>query len=214
MRHRGKNNTSVHLNSELDRIRILGIDPGNFVCGYGIIDTTCQRIDECIYITSGKIVNPHRSPLYEILKRLYDALVEIIREYSPHELAIEKVFFAKSIKAALNLGQARGIALLAAASEGLDIYEYSALEVKKALTGYGRAEKSQVQEMVIRILNLKSHPEFSSGDPELVSGLSEDSADALAIALCHMNTLKLREAMERGLNRDRIIKRKTHPEKT
>ncbi len=193
----------------LDRIRILGIDPGNFVCGYGIIDVTCQRIDECIYITSGKIVNSHRKPLYEILKRLYDALSEIIKEYSPHAVAIEKVFFAKSIKAALNLGQARGIALLAAASEGLDIYEYSALEVKKALTGYGRAEKNQVQEMVIRILNLKSHPEFNSG-----LNLSEDSADALAIALCHMNTLKLREATERGLNRDRIVKRKTHPEKT
>jgi len=183
LRHRGKNNS-------LDRIRILGIDPGNVICGYGIIEANFQRIDECIYITSGKIVNSHQRPLHKILKGLYDALVDIIREYSPHEVAIEKVFFAKSVKAALNLGQARGIALLAAASEGLDVYEYSVLEVKKAIAGYGRAEKRQVQEMVIRILNLKS-------DPELVSGpnLSEDSADALAIALCHMNTLKLRDAM-------------------
>jgi len=178
LRHRGKNNT-------LDRIRILGIDPGKVTCGYGIIEANCQRIDECIYITSGRIVNPHQRPLHEILKGLYGTLVDIIREYRPHEVAIEKVFFAKSVKTALNLGQARGIGFLAAASEGLAVYEYSALEVKKAITGYGRAEKRQVQEMVIKILRLTSQ----------TLNLSEDSADALALALCHMNTLKLREQL-------------------
>lgn len=102
-------------------------------------------------------------------------------------MAVERVFFAKNVKAALSLGHARGIALLAAASEGLNISEYSALEVKKAVTGYGRAEKSQVQAMVMRILSLKSQ----------ITHLTEDSADALALALCHMNTLKFKEAIDR-----------------
>ncbi|MEW6162354.1 MAG: crossover junction endodeoxyribonuclease RuvC [Nitrospirota bacterium] len=185
MRHRGENNT-------LGRIRILGIDPGNITCGYGIIETPCQKVDECIYITSGKIVNSKQRPIKETLKRLYDTLVEIIREYNPQEVAVEKIFFAKSIKAALSLGQARGIALLAASSEGLNVYEYSALEVKKAITGYGRAEKRQVQEMVMRILS----PCFMLHAPCFV--LTEDAADALALAICHMNTIKLREAIERG----------------
>jgi crossover junction endodeoxyribonuclease RuvC len=147
LRHRGKNST-------LERIRILGIDPGKVICGYGIIEASRLRIDECSYITSGKIVNSQRRPLPEMLKGLYDVLIDIIREFHPHEVAIEKVFFAKSVRTALNLGQARGIAFLAAASEGLTVYEYSALEVKKAITGYGRAEKRQVQEMVTRILHL------------------------------------------------------------
>ncbi len=99
------------------------------------------------------------------------------------------MFFAKNVKAALNLGQARGIALLAAASEGLSLYEYSALEVKKAVTGYGKAEKKQVQEMVMRILNL------NSCQLSAVS-LTEDSADALALALCHLNNIRFKEILK------------------
>ena len=96
------------------------------------------------------------------------------------------MFFAKSVRAALNLGQARGVALLAAASEGLDVYEYSALEVKKAVTGYGRAEKRQVLEMVKRMLNLNTH----------IITLTEDSADALALALCHINTTGFKKTIK------------------
>lgn len=98
------------------------------------------------------------------------------------------MFFAKSIRAAMSLGHARGVVLLAAASEDINIYEYSALEVKKAVTGYGHAEKNQVQKMVTHILNLDSYPEFTTG-----INLSEDSADALALALCHLNTLNFHE---------------------
>jgi crossover junction endodeoxyribonuclease RuvC len=108
-----------------------------------------------------------------------------MRDYKPHEVAVERMFFAKSVKAALNLGHSRGIALLAAASEGLNVYEYSALEVKKAVTGYGRAEKRQVQDMVMRILNLKSQ----------ISHLTEDSADALALTLCHLNNIRFKESL-------------------
>lgn len=195
MRHRGKN-------KQVDKIRILGIDPGNVICGYGIIETASSQKagrpaslqanePECIYVTSGEIVTSHRKPLHVMLRELYDALIDIIRKYRPHEAAVEKAFFAKNVKAALSLGQARGIALLAAASEGLDVYEYSVLEVKKAITGYGRAEKRQVQDMVTRILNIKSRP------PEAGPNLTEDSADALALAICHMNTIKLKEITKR-----------------
>ncbi|MDP2279109.1 MAG: crossover junction endodeoxyribonuclease RuvC [Nitrospirota bacterium] len=183
---------------------ILGIDPGSIICGYGIIKTvqspesiprhiginskpcptSCRRVQtlnsntDTVYVASGRIMLPSKQPLDVRLKELYANLADIIREYSPHEVAIEKVFFAKGIKAALVLGQARGAALVAAASSGLPVYEYSALEVKKAVVGYGRAEKHQVQSMVSKILNLKTK-------------LSADSADALALALCHLNTMRI-----------------------
>jgi crossover junction endodeoxyribonuclease RuvC len=130
------------------------------------------------YITSGRITLASKSPLHLRLRNLHETLIDIIRQYNPHEMVVEQMFFAKSIRAALNLGHARGIALLAAASEGLDFYEYSALEVKKAVTGYGRADKKQVLEMVKRMLKFNSH----------IITLTEDSADALALALCHLNT--------------------------
>jgi len=173
-------------------VRILGIDPGSITCGYGIIEVPHnKKTSDCIYITSGRIVTPRKKKLYIVLKDLYDTLMDIIRVYSPYEVAVEKVFFAKSAKAALSLGQARGIALLAASSCGLNVYEYSALEVKKAITGYGRAEKRQVQEMVMRILFPRSSHRAQA------PLLTEDSADALALALFHLNTLKFKEAIDR-----------------
>jgi crossover junction endodeoxyribonuclease RuvC len=184
LRHRGKNKQG-------EQIRILGIDPGN-VCGYGIIETANRhsppQAADCIYVTSGQIVTSQRKPLPMLLRDLYTSLIKIIREYRPHEAVVEKAFFAKNAKAALSLGERRGIALLAAASEGLNIYEYSVLEVKKAITGYGRAEKRQVQDMVKRILHLTTR----------IPNLTEDAADALALAICHMNTIKLREAINRS----------------
>ena len=176
--------------------RILGIDPGSITCGYGLIKSlnnysaTNKRktkmnasnlyLDkpDFMYITSGSITLSPRNPLSIRLRILYKNLLDIINTYKPHEIVVERVFFAKNIRATLNLGHARGIALLAAASEGLDIYEYSALEVKKAVTGYGRAEKRQVIEMVKRIFNLNSK----------TITLTADSADALARTLCHLNT--------------------------
>lgn len=139
-----------------------------------------------IYITSGKITLPPKSPLHLRLRNLYETLIDIIKRYNPHEMVVERMFFAKSVRAALNLGHARGVALLAAASEGLDVYEYSALEVKKAVTGYGRAEKRQVLEMVKRMLNLNTH----------IITLTEDSADALALALCHINTTGFKKTIK------------------
>ncbi|MEW6214185.1 MAG: crossover junction endodeoxyribonuclease RuvC [Nitrospirota bacterium] len=202
MRHRGKN--SPH---RVDEIRILGIDPGSITCGYGVIKTALRKDSRGqiepstpIYITSGSISLSPKSLLHLRLKKLHDELIEIIREYRPQEMVVEHIFFAKSAKAALNLGHARGIALLAAAAEGLNVYEYSALEVKKAITGYGRAEKRQVQDMVMRILNLYHDPESpeldsGSGDSGSGSNLTGDSADALALAICHLNTMRFNEKL-------------------
>ncbi len=149
---------------------ILGIDPGSLFCGYGIIQ--CKNTNLQAYVCSGRIVMPAKKALHERLGELFVTLKEIIDEYMPEEIVIEKMFFAKGIKSALSLGYTRGVVLAAASLSGRPIYEYSALEIKKAVVGYGRADKRQVQAMVSKILLLK-HP------------LSQDSADALAAALCH-----------------------------
>lgn len=158
-------------------MKILGIDPGSIACGYGLIQKsdTAFHSGKIEYIASGKITASPAKDLQFRLKELYISLTNIFLEYEPDEIVIEKIFFAKGVKAALNLGHARGVALLAASLTGKPIYQYSPLEVKKAVTGYGRADKIQVQRMVRGILGIK-HP------------LSTDSADAVALALCHANT--------------------------
>lgn len=165
-------------------MKILGIDPGSLKCGYGLIGVaefkdlnqlSAFRNQPYKYLSSGRIVIPARQPLSARLRLLHTSLQEVIAEFSPDEIAIEKMFFAKGVKAALSFGHARGVVLLAAALSGLPIYEYSALEVKKAVVGYGRADKNQVQKMVCQILAVKN-------------ALSSDSADALALAVCHCNT--------------------------
>jgi len=163
-------------------MNILGIDPGSINCGYGIVKAvnpkryglSSQGNKNLAYIASGRIVLPSKKPIYARLKDLYISLLEVISEYKPDEVVIERIFFAKGTKAALSLGQTRGVALLAASSAECPIYEYSALEVKKAVVGYGMADKNQVQKMVKQILRLNRV-------------LSSDSADALAIAICHAN---------------------------
>lgn len=165
MRPRGKNSE-----------RILGIDPGSRCCGYGVIGADGS------YVASGMIVLNAKSPLASRMTELHEGLVSVIDEFQPAEAAVEKVFFARGAKAALSLGHARGVALLAVASRGIRVHEYSALEVKKAVTGYGRAEKDQVQEMVKKVLSLTRR-------------LSPDSADALALALCHLNRLDFEKAV-------------------
>ncbi len=146
----------------------MGVDPGSRICGYGVITPDGR------YVTSGKLVLSAGQPLHVRLRELHEGLIEVIEEFTPFEVVVEKVFFAKNVKSALSLGHARGIVLLSAAERGVDVFEYSPLEVKKAVTGYGRAVKSQVQAMVKSVLRLEHE-------------LSSDSADALALALCHKN---------------------------
>ncbi|MGO9379667.1 MAG: crossover junction endodeoxyribonuclease RuvC [Dissulfurispiraceae bacterium] len=167
-------------------MKILGIDPGSLNCGYGLIraqETKSQArqgsgsrcLEGFAYLSSGRLVMPESKPLHERLKDLYVSLAEVITELHPDEIVIEKIFYAKGVKAALSLGHARGVVLLASTLSGLPIFEYSPLEVKQAVVGYGRADKTQVQSMVKEILKIRH-------------ALSADGADALAIALCHANT--------------------------
>jgi crossover junction endodeoxyribonuclease RuvC len=161
-------------------VTVLGIDPGSIKCGYGLV---ALRDKEAQHVASGTISPSPKKPLHERLKQIYDELVHIIHTHKPNDIVVEKIFFAKGTKAALSLGHARGIILLAAASENIHLHEFSALQVKKAVVGYGRAEKGQVKSMVKVLLN--------------VTGvLSSDSADALALALCYLNTLKFNEILK------------------
>ncbi len=148
--------------------RIIGIDPGTRYCGYGIVDGNGT------YVASGRIdLTAGKKPLHERLAELHTELESVIEQYRPTEAAIEKIFFSHNVRAALGLGHARGAILVTASIAGLKIAEYTAVEVKKAVTGNGRAEKEQVAEMVKKLLNYKGE-------------LSADSADALALCLCHM----------------------------
>jgi crossover junction endodeoxyribonuclease RuvC len=172
-----ENDSARSPGSRRDCVRVIGIDPGSRICGYGIVEKGAESCGGYRYIASGRIELSSKDPLHVRLNDIYLTLAEIIGEYQPVQAAVERVFFAKSVKAALHLGHARGASMLAATAGGLEVFEYSALEVKKALVGYGRAEKSQVQAMVKAVLNLGRV-------------LSPDSADALALSICHLNTMR------------------------
>jgi crossover junction endodeoxyribonuclease RuvC len=159
-------------------MRVIGIDPGTIVCGYGIVET--DRKNAPVHVYSGEIKLKQKAPLQERLKTVYESLRSTIEEYRPDHLCLEKIFYHKSIRSAMTLGSVRGIALLLAAEHNLPLFEYNSTELKMALTGYGRAEKKQVQEMVKIVLGLKdSHPKMSL-----------DCSDALALCICHINSNK------------------------
>lgn len=151
---------------------ILGIDPGSRVTGYGIIRAAGNRQE---YVTSGCIRTTSQAELPERLDVIFQGVSQIIEEYSPDELAIERIFMAKSAESALKLGHARGVAIVAGVNQGLPIHEYEARKIKQAVVGSGAATKGQIQDMVTRLLSLSQNPQ-------------SDAADALAIAICHINT--------------------------
>jgi crossover junction endodeoxyribonuclease RuvC len=148
--------------------RILGIDPGLRITGFGVLDKAGQRLS---YVASGCIRTPH-GELAARIKAILEGLEEVIAEWRPGEIALEKVFVNANPQSTLLLGQARGTAICAAVIHGLPIAEYTALQVKQAVVGNGHARKQQVQEMVKRLLALSGVP-------------SSDAADALACAICH-----------------------------
>lgn len=157
---------------------ILGIDPGIAIVGYGVIEyvgNSYKTIEYGCITTDPKYDFPQR------LKIIYDEMIDIIDTYKPEDMAIEELFFNKNTKTALKVGHARGVIVLAAVNSGLSIYEYTPLQIKQGIVGYGRAEKQQIQEMVKMLLNLKKIPK------------PDDAADALAVALCHASCLKFRE---------------------
>ena len=140
-------------------MRVIGIDPGTIVCGYGIVEKGPRNT--LSHIHSGEI-KLKKASLQDRLKIVYDTLGSTIEEYRPDHMCLEKIFFHKSVRSAMTLGSVRGIVLLLAAEHNLPLFEYNPTELKMALTGYGRAEKGQVQEMVKIVLNLKSsHPKMT-----------------------------------------------------
>ncbi|MCX7816783.1 MAG: crossover junction endodeoxyribonuclease RuvC [Syntrophales bacterium] len=149
---------------------VLGVDPGSVVTGYGVIRSESSDL---IPVSYGEFVVGKGETLSFFLMRLFENLKKIINETCPDVMAIEQIFLGKNVKSLIKQGHVRGVIILAGSSYGLPVYEYSSLEVKKAVTGYGRAGKSQVQRMVQRILGITEIP-------------GEDAADALAVALCHV----------------------------
>ena len=158
---------------------ILGIDPGIAIVGYSIVECTGNKFKAIDY---GAIRTESDTLFPDRIKIIYDRLIEIIERYNPDDLAVEELFFNKNVKTAIKVGQARGVEILAAVNKGLNIYEYTPLQIKQAVVGYGRADKSQVQEMVKILLNLKEKPK------------PDDVADALAVAICHGSSLKFKES--------------------
>jgi len=164
-------------------MRVLGIDPGSRITGYGIIDSVGNRL---IHIDNGAIFSDVKKEFPLRLQTIYRELTDIIERYQPETMAVENIFFGKSVQSALKLGQARGAAIVAGVNAGLPVFEYSALQVKQAVVGHGKSAKVQVQQMLKALLNL----------PEIAQ---EDASDALAVAVCHahscgMNALRSRLA--------------------
>ncbi len=168
---------------------ILGIDPGSRVTGYGLINSVGNKLE---YIACG-CIRTETDSQPERLKIIYTGLRQVIEKFSPQQAAIEEVFMGRNASSALKLGQARGSAMVACLSHDLPIEEYSARKVKKAIVGSGAADKSQVQHMVKALLSISDN-------------ITEDAADALAIAICHANTQAslIRMAGAKSFSRKRL----------
>ena len=158
-------------------MRVLGIDPGTAITGYGIVE---GEDDNLAALTYGTITTPANQPLPQRLQQIYRQLQALIVEWRPESAAVEELFFSKNARTALVVGHARGVVLLALADAGLPIQEYKPAEVKQAVAGYGRAPKEQVQGMVQLLLGLNEIPR------------PDDAADALAIAICHFHSARWR----------------------
>ena len=155
------------------RLRILGIDPGYAIVGYGLVDYS-----GCMFktVAFGAITTPAGIPFPRRLRDIYGDMISIIDKYRPDELAVERLYFNTNTTTAIDVAQARGVIILAAEHRGVRVFEYTPLQVKQAVVGYGRAEKKQIIEMTKMILGLKETPK------------PDDTADALAIAVCHAHT--------------------------
>ena len=177
-------------------MRILGIDPGYALMGYGVIEQAGSRLKVIDY---GSIATDASADMPERLKYLYSSLMDVIAETQPEAAAIEELFYNTNAKTVINVGQARGVAILACVNSGLPVSEYTPLQIKQALVGYGRAEKKQVQQMVKILLNLEKIPK------------PDDTADALAVAVCHSNSAagssRLAKSIEKALEKEKKSKK-------
>ena len=164
-------------------MRILGIDPGVAITGYAVIEEN-NGVFECLQsgcIRTDKDLQPALR-----LKAIQDRVLDLLNEYSPQALAVEKIFFSKNVRTAFQVGEARGVIMVVAANNNVSLFEYTPLQVKQAVAGYGKAEKQQVQKMVQMLLKLKREPSV------------DDEADAMAVALCHLQNRRWNEAVKGG----------------
>lgn len=157
-------------------MRVLGIDPGIAITGYGVVREVQGDLETLAF---GVVRTPSDQPLVQRLQLIYRAVSELAEEWRPTEAAVEELFFSRNVRTAMTVGQARGVALLALANAGLDVAEYTPLAIKQAVTGYGNADKVQMQEMVRLLLRLEEIPR------------PDDAADALAVAICHLHSARL-----------------------
>jgi crossover junction endodeoxyribonuclease RuvC len=165
---------------------ILAIDPGTATTGFGVISYEGNRFKIKDY---GVISTESKTPSELRLQQIYDGIKRLITHYKPDHFAVEQLFFNTNVRTALAVGQARGVCMLAAANEGLAVYEYTPLQVKQSVVGYGRADKAQVQQMVKAILNLSEIPK------------PDDAADALALAICHAHSYRVNNLNNSGASR-------------
>jgi crossover junction endodeoxyribonuclease RuvC len=157
---------------------VIGVDPGTAITGYGLVN---ENADGSLSVVAyGVIQTPSDTPMPERLLALFRQLQDLLLLHRPQSGAVEKLFFQRNVTTAISVGQARGVALLALAQTGIPVAEYTPLEVKQAVTGYGGADKPQVQQMVKAILGLESIPK------------PDDAADALAVAVCHAHSAKIK----------------------
>jgi crossover junction endodeoxyribonuclease RuvC len=161
-------------------MRVLGIDPGFATTGYGVVERVQGRLAAVAF---GAIRTPVESPQSDRLALLQEAIADLIHEHSPEAVAVERLFFNANVRTAMAVGQASGVALATAAANGLDVSDYTPLEVKQAVVGVGNASKHQVQAMVTSLLGLASAPRPA------------DAADACALAICHLTRARLRAAI-------------------
>lgn len=162
-------------------MRILGIDPGLAIMGYGLVEENASRLKMLDY---GAVYTDADITLPERLNCIFDGISRLIEETKPDAVAFEELFFSKNVKTALTVGHARGVAMAAAFKKNCALYEYTPLQVKQAITGYGRAEKIQMQCMVKMLLNLSEIPR------------PDDAADALALAICHAHSMRYQGAFK------------------
>ncbi len=165
-------------------MRVLGIDPGLAITGYGVVEEDAEN--DVRSIAYGAITTPARMPTAERLLHIYQALSALVRQYRPDVMAVERLYFGRNVTTALLVGQARGVIFLCAAQQGVPVVEYKPAEIKQALVGYGSAEKQQVQFMVRSLLHLQELPR------------PDDVADALATAICHVFHARLGRFIDEG----------------
>jgi crossover junction endodeoxyribonuclease RuvC len=165
-------------------MEVIGIDPGTAITGYGIIKEDASG--HLTVVDYGVIRTPSKKPMSQRLVQLYQKMKAILLLHSPDSAAVEKLFFQKNVRTALSVGQGRGVAILALAETGIDVYEYTPLAVKQAVAGYGNADKGQIQQMVKALLHLDEIPK------------PDDAADALAVAICHLHSARMQSLIDRS----------------